>query len=122
MMCDFIARTNWSKIKSKYFVDTIIISGLSYYTNIMITATFINQATLCHAFFFFSPENYLHKSGAIFHINLCVFNCWETESARPSPLVPVKSNLSDVPTSLPECFSADLEVSSCSKIRFLLYL
>jgi hypothetical protein len=48
--------------------------------------------------------------------------CWETESACPSPLVPVKSNLSVVPTSLLECFLADLEVSSCSKIRFLLYL
>ncbi len=48
--------------------------------------------------------------------------CWETESARPSPLVPVKSNLSVVPTSLPECFLVDIEVSSCSKIRFLLYL
>jgi hypothetical protein len=48
--------------------------------------------------------------------------CWETESARPSPLVPVKSNLSDVPTSPSEGCSADLEVSSCSKIHFLLYL
>ncbi len=37
MMCDFIARTNWSNIKSNYFVDTIIIFDLSYYTNITIT-------------------------------------------------------------------------------------
>ncbi len=48
--------------------------------------------------------------------------CWETESARPSPLIPVKSNLSVISTSLPECFLVDLEVSSYSKIRFLLYL
>jgi hypothetical protein len=29
---------------------------------------------LCCAFFFFSPENYPHKSGAIFHIDLYMFN------------------------------------------------
>ncbi len=52
----------------------------------------------------------------------CDDACWETESARPSPLVPVKSNLIVIPTSLPECFLADLEVSSCSKISFLLNL
>jgi hypothetical protein len=40
----------------------------------MITLTFVNQATLCHAFFFLSPENYPHKSSAIFHIDLYVFN------------------------------------------------
>jgi hypothetical protein len=40
----------------------------------MITVTFIKQATLCHAFSFISSENYLHKSGAIFHIDLYVFN------------------------------------------------
>jgi hypothetical protein len=73
-MCDFIARTNWLNIKSNYFVHTIIIFDLSYYTNIMITVTLVNQATLCRAFSFFSPENYPHKSGAIFHINLYVFN------------------------------------------------
>jgi hypothetical protein len=28
---------------------------------------------LCRAFVLFSPENYPHKSGAIFHINLYVF-------------------------------------------------
>ncbi len=44
------------------------------YTNIMITVTFVKQAMLCHAFSFVSPENYPHKSGAIFHINLYVFN------------------------------------------------
>ncbi len=48
--------------------------------------------------------------------------CWETESARPSPLIPVKSNLSVVPTSPPKGCLADLKVSSCSKIHFLLYL
>ncbi len=70
MMCDFIARTNWSNIESNYFVNTIIIFNLSYNTNIMITVTFVNQTMLCRAFFFFLPENYPHKSGAIFHINL----------------------------------------------------
>jgi hypothetical protein len=39
----------------------------------MITVTFVNQVTLCRAFVLFSPENYPHKSGAIFHINLYVF-------------------------------------------------
>ncbi len=34
MMCDFVARTNWSNIESNYFVNTIIIFNLSYYTNI----------------------------------------------------------------------------------------
>jgi hypothetical protein len=73
-MCDFIARTNWSNIKSYYFVDTIIIFDLSDYTNITITVTFVKQAMLCRAFSFVSPENYLHKSGAIFHIDLYVFD------------------------------------------------
>ncbi len=73
-MCDFIARTNWSKIKSNYFVHTIIIFNLSYYTYITITVTFMNQPMLCHAFFFFPPKYYLHKSCTIFHINLYVFN------------------------------------------------
>ncbi len=74
MMCDFVARTNWSNIKSNYFVDTIIIFDLSYYTNITITVTFVKQAMLCHAFYFVSPENYPHKSSAIFHIDLYMFN------------------------------------------------
>ncbi len=52
-MCDFIARTNWSNIERNYFVDTIVIFNLSYYTTITITVTFINQATLCCTFFFF---------------------------------------------------------------------
>jgi hypothetical protein len=73
-MCYFIARTNWSNIESNYFVHTIIIFDLSYYMNITITATSVNQEMPCHAFSFFSPENYLHKSGAIFHIDLYVFN------------------------------------------------
>ncbi len=72
-MCDFIARTNWSNIESSYFVDTILIFNLSYYTNITITVTFVKQAMLCRAFSFVSPENYPHKSGAIFHIDLYVF-------------------------------------------------
>ncbi len=47
---------------------------LSYYTNITITVTFVNQVTLCRAFFFFPPKYYLHKSRTIFHIDLYVFN------------------------------------------------
>jgi hypothetical protein len=72
-MCNFIARTNWWNIESNYFVHTIIVFDLPYYTNVMITVTFVNQVTLCCAFVLFSPENYPHKSGAIFHINLYVF-------------------------------------------------
>ncbi len=74
MMCDFVARTYWSNIKSNYFMDTIIIFNLSYYTNRMINVTFINQATLCRAFFFFPPKYYSHKSCTIFHIDLYMFN------------------------------------------------
>ncbi len=74
MMCDFIARTNWSNVESNYFVDTIIIFDLFYYTNITITVTLLNHLTLCHALFFFPPKYYLHKSHTIFHINLYLFN------------------------------------------------
>ncbi len=74
MICDFIAKTNWSNIESNYFVDTIKIFDLAYYRNITITVTFTNHLTLCHAFFLFLPKYYPHKSGAIFHINLYVFN------------------------------------------------
>ncbi len=56
MMCDFITRTNWSNIKSNYFVNTIIIFNHSYYTNITSTVTFVNHLTLCRAFLFFSPK------------------------------------------------------------------
>ncbi len=74
MMCNFVARqANRSNIESNYFVQTIIVFDLPYYTNVMITVTFVNQVTLCRAFVLFSPENYPHKSGAIFHINLYVF-------------------------------------------------
>ncbi len=73
-MCDFVARTNWSNIESNYFVDTIIIFHLSYYTNISITVTFVKQVMLCRAFSFVCPESYPHKSGANFHIDLYVFN------------------------------------------------
>ncbi len=72
-MCAFIARTNWSNIKSNYFVHTIIIFDLSLYTNKTITVTFVNQAMLCSTLFFFPPKYYSHKSGAIFHINSYVF-------------------------------------------------
>jgi hypothetical protein len=34
----------------------------------------MNHLMLCHAFLFFSPKYHPHKSGAIFHINLHVFN------------------------------------------------
>ncbi len=73
MMGNFVARTNRSNIKSNYFVHTIIVFDLPYYTNVTITVTFVNQVTLCRAFVLFSPENYPQKSGAIFHINLYVF-------------------------------------------------
>ncbi len=72
-MCNFVARTNRSNIESNYFVHTIIVFNLPYYTNVTITVTFVNQVTLYCAFVLFSPENYPHKSGAIFHINLYVF-------------------------------------------------
>jgi hypothetical protein len=74
MMCDFIARTNWSNIESNYFVDTIIIFDLSYYMNVTITVTFMNNLTLCRAFFLFFPKYNPHKSHTIFHINLYLFN------------------------------------------------
>ncbi len=74
MMCEFVARTNWSNIKTNYFIDTIIIFDLSYYTNIMINVTFINQVMLCHAFLFFPSKYYSHKSCTIFHINLYIIN------------------------------------------------
>ncbi len=72
-MCNFVARTNRLNIKSNYFVHTIIVFDLPYYTNVRITVTFDNQVMLCRAFFLISPENYPHKSGAIFHINLYMF-------------------------------------------------
>ncbi len=75
-MCDFVARTNWSNIESNYFINTILISNLSYYTNMKIVITFVNQPTLCHAFFFFPGEMYPHKSGTIFHINLYIFSTY----------------------------------------------
>jgi hypothetical protein len=73
-MCDFIARTNWSNIECNYFVNTIIIFNLSYYTNITNTVIFVNQPTLCRTFFLVPPKNYPHKSRAIFHINLYVLS------------------------------------------------
>ncbi len=73
MMCNFIAGTNRSNIESNYFVHIIIVFDLSYYTNVTITVTFVNQVMLCRAFVLFSPENYPHKSSAIFHIDLYMF-------------------------------------------------
>jgi hypothetical protein len=73
MMCNFVARTNQSNIKSNYFIHTIIVFNLPNYTNETITVTFINQAMLCHTLVFFFLENDPHKSSAILQINLYVF-------------------------------------------------
>ncbi len=90
-MCDFVARTNWSNIEINYFVDTIIIFDLSYYMNITITVTLVNQAMLCGcAFFFFPPKYYLHKSCTIFHIDLYVFNIHTEISNGTNKLYHVK--------------------------------
>ncbi len=42
MMCNFVARTNWSNIESNYFMHTIIVFNLPYDTNVPITVTFVN--------------------------------------------------------------------------------
>ncbi len=73
VMCDFIARTNWSNMESYYFMDTIIIFDHSYYLNIMITVTFVNHPTLCCAFFF-HPTYYPHKSCTIFHTDVYILS------------------------------------------------
>ncbi len=73
-MCDFVARTNWLNIESNYFMNTIIIFNFSYFVNVTITFTFVNQPTLHRTFFFFSSKYYLHKSRAIFHINLYILS------------------------------------------------
>ncbi len=70
MMCDFISRTNWSNIESNYCVHTIIIFNLSYYTNITIIVTFMDQAILCRAFFFF-PPNITHTSPVPSSTSIC---------------------------------------------------
>ncbi len=74
MMCYFVARTNWSNIESNYFMHPIIVLNLPYYTNVTITVTFVNQMTLSHTFLLFPPENYPHKSGAIFQVDLYMFD------------------------------------------------
>jgi hypothetical protein len=76
MMCYFVARTNWLNIKSNYFMHSIIVLNLPYNTNVMITVTFVNQVTLSHTFLLFPPDNYHypHKSGAIFQVDLYVFD------------------------------------------------
>jgi hypothetical protein len=89
-MCDFVARTNWLNIKSNYFVDTILIFDLSYYTNAMITVTFVNQAMLCRTFFFFPPKYYSHMSCTIFQIDLYVFNIHTEISNGTNKLYHVK--------------------------------
>jgi hypothetical protein len=65
-----------SNIESNYFINTIIISNLSYYTNTTTTITLVNQPTLCHAFFFFPKEMYSHKSSAIFHIDMYILSIY----------------------------------------------
>jgi hypothetical protein len=72
-MCYFVPRTNWSNIESNYFMHSIIVRNLPYYTNGMITVTFVNQVTLSCTFFLFLPKNYPQKSGAIFQVDLYVF-------------------------------------------------
>ncbi len=73
-MCYFVARTNWSNIESNYFMHSIIVLNLPYYTNVTITVTFVfNQVTLSRTFLLFLPENYPHKSAAIFQVDLYVF-------------------------------------------------
>jgi hypothetical protein len=73
-MCYFIARTNWSNIKSNYFMHSIIVLNLPYYRNVTITVTFVNQVALSRTFLLFLPENYPHKSRAIFQVDLYVFD------------------------------------------------
>ncbi len=72
MMCDFVTRTNWSNIESNYFVNTIIIFNLSYYTNISITVTFVNQPTLCHALFSFL-QRITHTSPVPSSTSICTY-------------------------------------------------
>jgi hypothetical protein len=74
MMCFFVARTNWSNIESNYFMHSIIVLNLPYYTNVTITVTFVNQVMLSRTFLRFPRENYPHKSGAIFQVDLYVFD------------------------------------------------
>ncbi len=74
MMCYFVARTNWSNTKSNYFMHSILVLNHPYYRNVMITITFVNQVTLSRTFLLFPPENYPHKSSAIFQVNLHVFD------------------------------------------------
>ncbi len=73
MMCYFVPRTNWSNIKSNYFMHSIIVRILPYYTNVTISVTFVNQVTMGRTFFLFPPKNYPQKSGAIFQVDLYVF-------------------------------------------------
>ncbi len=54
-------------------MHSIIVRNLPYYTNVMITVTFVNQVTLSRTFFLFPQKNYPQKSGAIFQVNLYVF-------------------------------------------------
>ncbi len=74
MMCYFVPKTNWLNIESNYFMH-IIELNLPYYMNVTITVTFVNQVTLSRTFLLFPPENYPHKSGAIFQVNFTCLMC-----------------------------------------------
>jgi hypothetical protein len=52
----------------------MIVLNLPYYTNVTITVTFINQVMLSRTFLLFPPVNYPHKSGAIFQVDLYMFD------------------------------------------------
>jgi hypothetical protein len=54
-------------------MHSTIVRNLSYYANVTINVTFVNQVTLSSTFFLFPPKKYAQKSGAIFQINLYVF-------------------------------------------------
>ncbi len=88
----YLARTNWLNIESNHFMNTIIIFNLSYYTNIMITVTFMNHLMLCRAFLFFSPKYHPPKSCTIFHIIFYVCNILTEVSNGTNKLDHVKQS------------------------------
>ncbi len=92
MMCYFIPRTNWSNIESNYFMHSIIVRNLPYYTNVTVTITFVNQVTLRRTFFLFPPKKYPQKSSAIFQVNLYVFVMHTEISNRTHKLYNVKQS------------------------------
>jgi hypothetical protein len=74
------------------------------HTNITITVTFVNQPTLCHAFFFFPPKYYSHKSRAIFHIDLYILSIHTEVSNSTNKLNHVKrlANFQNKPFAFPD--------------------